>query len=427
MSSSATWPLTGQVQHVPAQRQNWALYLFVILIPLQNVYLQYIPNPGKGLNFLNLMFAASLLMALRCRSGLVRGSGVNGWMMIYIAFSVVALVRGIDFVDEPEGHFQYLKDHLIAVFFLFLAQMSVQDWVGWRRLYLVSLVPLPYMFYVVLDQNAAVGAWHYTDQLRINGTFLELGANEMAAFFVTSALVAMGFVVGSRGFFRWRTLCLAAACLAAIGVVLSFSRTAYVAILAAAILLFVMPRFRLRLLVPTLAAVMVLPMLLPHSALERFDSISIEKGERDESTESRFQFWDIAMEQFGKRPVLGTGFHTFQHGEINPLEMDTHNFFLRELVEKGIVGGLILAGLLVSVLRLCWRGFRAASPGGLYYGFMIGTTAAFVALMIGNVFGDRFTHYPMIAHFWLYVGLALRGLQLCLAEAGEGKRREPVA
>jgi O-antigen ligase len=420
MSQAATVPLARPFEHASRQSQNWALYLFVILIPLQNIYLQYIPNPGKGFNFLNVMFAASLLMALRCRGGLVRGSGVNGWMMAYVALSILALFKGFGFVAEPEGHGQYLKDHLIAVSFLFLAQMSVLDWAGWRRLYLASLVPLPYMLFVVMDQNAAVGAWHYSDQLRINGTFMELGANEMGAFFVTASLVALGFVVGLRSVPRWRLLCLAAAGLAVTGVVLSYSRTAYVALLAAAVLLLVMPRFRLRLLMPVFVAVLVLPMMLPHSAIERFESISIEKGQRDESTENRFHFWEVAEEQFVKRPLLGTGFHTFHHGGINPLEMDTHNFFLRELVEKGIVGALVLAALLLSVLRLCWRGFRAATPGSHYYGFMIGLTAAFVALMIGNVFGDRFTHYPMIAHFWLYVGLALRGLQLHFAAPARG-------
>lgn len=412
MTSATAMPLSGQVAHGRLPQQNWVLYLFVVMIPLQNIYLQYFPNFGNGLNFINVMFAASLLMAWRCRGGLVRGTGVNGWMMVYMLFSLVALVISFDTVDEPEGHIQFLKDHLVAISFLFLAQMSVTDWRGWRRLYLASLIPLPYMLFVVRDQNASVDAWHYSDQLRINGTFMELGANEMAAFFVTAALVALGFVIGSRASSRWRIICLAAAGLAVTGVVLSYSRTAYVAILVAAILLFIMPRFRMRLVVPALLAAVALPIMLPNSAIERFDSISIEEGERDQSTENRFTFWETATAEFFKRPVLGSGFHTFQHREINPLEKDTHNFFLRELVEKGIVGVAILAALLLNVLRLCWRGFRAATPGGYYYGFMIGLMAAFVALMIGNVFGDRFTHYPMIAHFWLYAGLGLRGLQL---------------
>ncbi|HSH26734.1 MAG TPA: hypothetical protein VK972_03035, partial [Wenzhouxiangella sp.] len=146
-----------------------------------------------------------------------------------------------------------------------------------------------------------------------------------------------------------------------------------------------------------------------------------------ESTDDRFAFWSLAGEQIAKRPLLGTGFHTFHHAEINPLEMDTHNFFLREVVEKGVVGALILLVMLLKILRMCWRSFRIAVPGTLFYGFTIGLLAAFLALMIGNVFGDRFTYYPMIAHFWLYVGLALRGMQLRFAEMAEEGEYERIA
>ena len=78
MNTSTVMPLGGSLDHAPMRRQNWVFYLFVILIPLQNIYLGYFPNPGKGLNFINMMFAASLLMAVRWRGGLVRGSGVKG-------------------------------------------------------------------------------------------------------------------------------------------------------------------------------------------------------------------------------------------------------------------------------------------------------------------------------------------------------------
>lgn len=421
--SSVAAPLKAQ----RLGRDNWILILYIILIPLQNIYLQYIPSPGKGLNFINAMFVASLLVAFHCRGGLVRGSGVNGWVMAYMLFGVFALLKGMSFVAEPEGHLEHLKDHFIAVSFIFLVQMSVLDWIGWRRLFFASLVPLPYMIHVVWDQSSSINAWHYTDFLRINGTFMELGANEMGSFFVTACLVAMGVVVGMRRHAHWRLFCLAGAMLAATGVALSYSRTAYVAILPAALLLVLLPRYRMKLIVPVILTAFLLPMLLPQAAIERFDTISLEEGERDESTDNRFAFWGLAGEQIAKRPVLGTGFHTFHHPEINPLEMDTHNFFLREIAEKGLVGALILLVMLLKILSMCWRSFRVAAAGTLYYGFTLGLLAAFVALMIGNVFGDRFTYYPMIAHFWLYVGLALRGLQLRFADTVEEVGYERIA
>src|SRR5690606_4657266 len=54
-------------------RQNWAFHAFVLLVPLQNLHTAYVPNLGGGLNFLNLMFLASLAMALRSGGRLVHG------------------------------------------------------------------------------------------------------------------------------------------------------------------------------------------------------------------------------------------------------------------------------------------------------------------------------------------------------------------
>jgi putative inorganic carbon (hco3(-)) transporter len=284
----------------------------VILIPLQNIYVQYLPNFGGGLNFLNLMFIASFLMALRCGGGLVRGTGVNGWVMLYMAGGVLALMIGLGNVADPSGHGNFLKDQLIAVAFVFLAQMSVTDRIGLKRMFLASLVPLPYMFYVLRDQNSAVSAWHYSDDLRISATFMDLGANEMAAFFVTASLVAFGLVIGaSRVGWFWRAIYAMAAGLTAVGVVLSYSRTAYIAILAGLAVVLLLSKARLQLMLPALALLVVLPVLMPPAAIERFHSISIEEETRDESTDSRFVFWEEAIHHFKKRPLLGIGFHNF--------------------------------------------------------------------------------------------------------------------
>ena len=404
------------LNHARPARQNWALYLFVILIPLQNIYVQYVPDFGGGLNFLNLMLIASFLMALRCGGGLVRGTGVNGWVMLYLAGGVLALMIGLGNVADASGHVNALKDKSIAVLFVFLAQMSVTDRVGLKRMFLASLIPLPYMFYVLRDQSSAVSAWHYTDHMRISATFMDLGANEMAAFFVTACLVAFGLVIGSRVGWVWRAVYAMAAGLTAVGVVLSYSRTAYIAILAGLAVILLLSKARWKLLLPALGLLVVLPLIMPPAAMERFQTISIEEEHRDESTDSRFVFWAEAIHHFKKRPLLGIGFHNFHHAEFSSHEMDVHNFFLRELVEKGLLGAVILLGLIWSITRLLWRGLAIARPGSWYVGLMLGLAGAWVALLIGNVFGDRFTHYAMIAHFWLYLGLALRGLQLRHAE-----------
>ena len=410
---AATWPAppaAGAATRVAPQ--NWAFLAFVFLMPLQNLYTEHLPKLPGGINFLNLMFLASLIGAWHVGGKLVRGPGVNGWTFAYLAMSVVALVVGLSNVPDGDTHLNILKDQSIAIAFLFLAQMSATDETAVRRLFLASLLPLPYMMRVTLNQNAAVSSWHYSHDLRVSGTFSELGANEFGAWCVTAALLSLAMAIAVRSHWKWRAFFLVACGAAATGVVLSYSRTAYVAILLGAAVVLLLRRGGLKLLAPAIVVVMLLPAILPPAVMERFGSIEVEEGKRDESTEHRFAFWQVAGEQFAKRPVLGAGFHTFHHSQINPFRTDTHNFFLRELTEKGVVGAVVLLGLFWSIGRLAWFGVRGAPPGTWTQGLALGMAGAFVALICGNSFGDRFTHYPMIAHFWLYLGLLLRSIQL---------------
>jgi putative inorganic carbon (hco3(-)) transporter len=397
-----------------AEPPNWPFLAFVLLMPLQNVYSVYFPKLGGGLNFLNVMFVASLLGAWLCGGRLVRGPGVNGWTWTYVAMSVFSLLVGLAAVHDGDAHPNILKDQTIAIAFLFLAQMSVRDEAGVRTLLLASLLPLPYIASVVIDQHAAVSSWHYSHDLRVSGTFSELGANEMGAYCTTAMLVALGLLVGVRSDWKWKLLLASAVACAGLGVVLSYSRTAYVAALLGLTLIGVLllRRGGLRALLGLLVAAALLSPLLPASVVERFDSIELAEGARDESTERRFEFWQLARASFAAHPLVGTGYHTFHHAQVNPNRTDTHNFFLRELAEKGLLGAAVLLGLLYSIARMLAYALRHAAADSWTHGLALGLSGAFVALLCGNGFGDRFTHYAMIAHFWLYLGLLLRGLTL---------------
>jgi hypothetical protein len=35
-----------------------------------------------------------------------------------------------------------------------------------------------------------------------------------------------------------------------------------------------------------------------------------------------------------------------------------------------------------------------------------------MGMVCGNLFGDRFTYYPVIAYFWTYVGLVVKARYL---------------
>jgi len=89
---------------------------------------------------------------------------------------------------------------------------------------------------------------------------------------------------------------------------------------------------------------------------------------------------------------------------------------MRELTEKGVVGSAITLGMLLAILHACWRTMARAPAGSLAYALGLGMTGAWIALMLENFFGDRFSYYPMIGYFWVYLGLTLKARELLESE-----------
>src|SRR5690606_38739483 len=220
-----------------------------------------------------------------------------------------------------ESHMNILKDHLTGVSLLFLVQMSVSSWTGVRRIVLATILPLPYIAKVTWVEHASVASWNYSDDLRIKGTFALLGANEFAAFCVTVAAVLFALLIATRASRFWKMMFVGGIACMLLGVLYAYSRTAYVALILALVVIVVAWRGRWKLVLPLMLAAAIVPPLLPPSVVQRFDSTTVEEGERDESTELRFEFWQIAWDNFVAHPVVGTGFQSFRHPEINPHRM----------------------------------------------------------------------------------------------------------
>ncbi|MBS0200285.1 MAG: O-antigen ligase family protein, partial [Proteobacteria bacterium] len=310
-----------------------------------------------------------------------------------------------------------LKDHLIAVSLVFVAQMSVRDWSQVKKIIIASLLPLPYIAKVTWVQHTSVAKWHYGDTLRIKGTFALLGANEFAAFCVTMAVLCFALLIAVRMPRILKGLVAFGLACTVFCILYAYSRTAYVAVAVGLICVLLAWRGRWKLMPLFLVLAIALPAILPESVVERYQSTSVEEGKQDESTRMRMVYWGIAWDSFVAHPVVGTGFNTFAR-RVNPYHMDTHNVYLRTLAEGGMVGALVLLALLLALFFLCIKRLRKAPPGGWQYGIALGMLGAWAALVVGNIFGDRFTYYPMIGCFWVYVGLLLKSRELPGSDGG---------
>lgn len=189
---------------------------------------------------------------------------------------------------------------------------------------------------------------------------IELGAgvDRACSTFTNSNLCAQFFVmaiplVASFGFTGRRraikVLARVSLLFGVAGLVLTFSRGAYLSFIAIAV---VMCIANMRRLVPILMVGCSVLLLLPDSIYERLGTIT---DAADHTILERFELWGIGMELFLDAPLFGHGFglgSTFealqQAGFYNP---HVHNIVVQFMAELGVVGVILL-------LYIIWKMFR---------------------------------------------------------------------
>jgi O-antigen ligase len=136
-----------------------------------------------------------------------------------------------------------------------------------------------------------------------------------------------------------------------------------------------------------------------------------DSGTIDHSSELRLQLWSDALELFSTNPALGTGFHTYAYFKRVGSYEDTHNIYLKILVETGIVGILLFLWLLLKTfglgLRLFWQ-----SEDLLFRSLGLGLAAWIVCTAVSNLFGDRWTYFQINGYLWVITGLVARAFAI---------------
>lgn len=385
---------------------------FAGLMPLQNV-LAKLPDLGGGVNVTNAGLATLAVVGL----GVVRPVAADPlgrrlWW-VAVAFAGVGLagvyVGGLTVGFEPASeHLRVYRDvagPLLAFYVVVGGRLA-------RPHVCALLVPmaavLPYMAYVFHDQLASVWKWHYTQGLRVDGTFLDAGSNPLATFCNLVSMVLLGLVLHVRHALV-RVVASGVIALAVSVVAYTYSRGGYLALVVGVLLVAVRRS-------PWLAVVAALVLFvgfawLPVSIVDRIYGNFEDPGWRetgyDESVGSRFQIWADGLAQYASSPVLGIGFHGFHHVERQ--RRDMHNLYLQVLVELGPAG----LGLFLAVLALAFTAARRLAAEartefdrGLGLGFM----GAIAVLTVENAFGNRFWHLPISMYFWLLAGLVVNRL-----------------
>ena len=411
-SLSVTLLGTGMSSVYKEKGVSWFLLSLIFLIPLQNIYLGKIPSLGAGINILNVLMLLSFFSVFSIKETIFK-TDLNKPIFIFLLTYFISWINSNLYMGwyDPESIF-HLKDFLFSYLFFFVVYKACSSVKHLRLVFYATILPLPYMFKVYYTNLSWMGFSHYSDKLRFNGgTFMSLGSNEINAFYVTYTFVILSVASCTKN--RWgKCFLYLVALLNIYCIVYGFSRGAYLSLIVGLIIwAFVSSKVKylVSVLVLFLLLVTIGVSVLPKATVERFDMTFTDEEDRDESAESRIKFWELAFDYYLQNPIVGIGYRNFP--KVNPAGLDTHNYYVKVMVENGTIGLIALFVLLRSFWKKI-RELQRKAHDPFLEKFAIGMIPCMVALLIGNLFGDRFTYYPLISYFFVYMAIVCRGIEI---------------
>lgn len=378
--------------------------LLVALIPQPNLWYKFHEYP-LGKDFIDILFLACVLGIILQKKMPV--SLPNTLLLLsFIAVNYLALINtSLNFhLPFPfSGENRLLldwKNYAQMILLYFIVARSVETE---REAQILTLVMT---FVVLLVGYRAYKSFYAGDSFsygkRAGGPFEQvgLGANHLGAFMAHSIAMLAAMFLSEREL-KTRLVRAAAIAFGTLALLYSYSRGAYLAIVA------VMVYFGIRRKPILLAACLVLfvawKTLLPHSVIERITMTS-QDGQIESSAAHRLDLWEHAKALLLANPIFGVGYggfgFTVPEGELT----DTHNVYMKILSEQGIVG---FAFLMIIFLRMFISGNRLLRVARSPYlkGLGLGMTGAVAACMVTNMFGDRWSYFVLGGFLWVWWGL----------------------
>ena len=156
--------------------------------------------------------------------------------------------------------------------------------------------------------------------------------------------------------------------------------------------------------------------VVPTAVRERVNMTQNSNGRLEASAQERVNLWENAENSILSSPIVGTGFATFQFGEHLDNLKDTHNWYVKVMVETGIIGLIMALFLLQQLITLPYRLFKRATDP-LYQGLGLGLGLAICSCIIANFFGDRWTYLEITGLLWVLTAAAVRATHLMESES----------
>jgi len=308
-------------------------------------------------------------------------------------------------------NFATWKDYMLIPLVFAATGLVVQDRKAIRTVILIAAVSLLFIDRSCLLESMS-RTWTNFDEDKRSGGPLGFGSNQTAAFLAQFAMFFWGLVVFIKRK-KAKLLLYGLVGLTIFATMYTFSRGAYLALLVGVFILGLLKDRKLIIVMAVFLATWTT--VVPTPVRERVQMTKNSDGQLEASAQERVDLWQAAEKSILNNPVLGTGFATYQYAEHIEGLRDTHNLYVKVMVETGIIGMMFLLLMLQQMLSLSFRLFRAATDP-LYKGLGLGLFLATCSCIVANCFGDRWTYLEITAMLWVLVATAARALELTQTE-----------
>jgi len=387
---------------------RWALLLLTFLIPMRNI-VEKIQGFPMGSSIINILIAVILVglvvFMAKQKNQSFAPSSLNVMIFVMIAYLLISLLIGSNYlygsftIDLSEERVKDWKNFCLMplLFFITLNYMTEKKWI--YRLLIVMAFAMVIENYYTVDQ---IRSYSLVSREKIGGTFQFLGTNEVAAFYNEVTIVLVGivsFVKEKR--IRWPLTALI--CINIFCILCLYSRGAYLGFFAG--MLFLCLFKNRKLLVPLVLVAVFWQNILPDKVVERIKQTTNDNGQLDSSSQRRVDIWKQAIDLFKQSPMTGLGYGVFRSFGLDL--GDTHNIYVKYLVEQGLIGLIILLALLMCFLRMGYVLYKKGEDD-LSKGMGLGLMSCIIVLMVNNFFGDRWSYLELSAYLWIFAGLVAR-------------------
>ena len=382
------------------------LYYLIPFIPYRTMRDHFLDYPLGG-NILTILVIAVIVGAL------IRGKHLpkTKLYLMWLGFGFylyLSMWFGSALGNAPaplwitDLNFATWKDYMLIPLIFVATGLVVEDRKAVRTVILITAISL-----FLIDRSCILESmsrsWANFDENKRDGGPLGYGSNQTAAYLAQFAM----FFWGAGQFLKRKKiklLCYGLVGMTVFATMYTFSRGAYLALLVSVFILGVIKDRKL--LVLGAIFLMTWQVVVPTAVRQRVTMTQNSNGQLEASANERVKLWQAAEDSILSDPVFGTGFATYQYTQHVDNLKDTHNWYVKVMVETGIIGLIIVIVMLQQMLALTYRLFKRAEDP-LYRGLGLGLFLAIWACLIANFFGDRWTYLEITGPLWVLVGAAV--------------------